>query len=376
MKTHKKTLTKHSLNKTFYDSEDEVIDSGAESDSEVEEELTLKTNKQKKQEKKNRQENDAEAEILSVMSSLKITKPTQAVNAKPKLPAYKKHLFVGEGDFTFAEAYLKKKQAQKKKNIAQSITASEYMSKDKVIQSFGEPVKKRIESLKEQGMKVKFEVDASHLEEAFPDQRFHRIHFNFPHHGGSFNDKNEQGERILPSLLASFFKSAKLNQKLGDRVYVTLPKIVKPKALPNRDTLSVTQYQEFYDAYIYNIFEAAARAGYKPLAKHWFRGKREDGEEEHERYSGYQHAETGRAQSAEVAQNAREWVFEKTELTFSQIESAYPSIHYKTAYNEKHLTMPNIDTDYESSDAELSDKDSKKAPTPPKASVSKSVSKL
>lgn len=289
----------------------------------------------------------------------------QAATTKPTLKAYKQRLFVGEADFSFANAYLKKKLAQNKTHIGHAITATEYMSEEKALAAFGNKINERIDALKSNDVTVRFQIDATQLHEQFPNKRFHRIHFNFPHHGGDFNDKNQDGERILPNMLRNFFSSAKFIQRQEDRVHVALPKIVKPKTLAAGKQISISDYQEFYDAYNYSIFEAAALSGYKPIFKHWFCGKRADGRIDIERYPEYKHSETGRAQSADIAKNGREWVFEKTNLTYSQIKTQFPTIHAKKSYGESHYTMPTMATDYESSDGEV-DSDFEGSPSPKK----------
>lgn len=77
-------------------------------------------------------------------------------------------------------------------------------------------------------------------------------------------------------------------QNVGDRVHIALPK--------------AGAKQKFYEACVYNIKFASANAGYNLIKKRRF------GEN---RYPGYEHRITGRDDNANVANNSREFIFEK-----------------------------------------------------------------
>jgi hypothetical protein len=102
-------------------------------------------------------------------------------------------------------------------------------------------------------------------------------------------------------MLAAFFQSAAEIQQLEDQVLMALPQ-------PNE-----ANRRGFYQVYCYNIFEASARSGYVLHAKRRFGV---------ERYSGYEHAMTVHAGGASVAENAREFIFQKTAMSYEEIRKS------------------------------------------------------
>ncbi len=240
---------------------------------------------------------------------------------------YKSRLFLGEADFSYTRALIKK-HANNHPGLMSAITATEYLSFDQLEQTYGEKFKKRIKTIEKKGVVLHDNIDAREIDSKdsliYNDRGYKRIHFNFPH------DRSKLQDRTLPKLLLNFFESAANIQKLGDRVHIALP---KPADSSKR---------KFYEGYVYNIFEASAKNGYILIKKHKFGA---------DRYPGYKHSITDNDNSAKVAESAREYVFEKTNKTYKQIIKEQNPSRYKS-YDENNYILPNIGTDDDSTDYE------------------------
>jgi len=239
---------------------------------------------------------------------------------------YRARLFLGEGDFSFSRAFL-----EKHPELASSIVSTELRSQRALERDYPETFSEHREYLEAHETRMLYEVDGTrlHEHEAFRNRRVSRIHFNFPHDGRSIK------ARTLPRILRRFFQSASNVQGQEDRIHMALPQ-------PPRRGRS-NRY--FYQGYVYAIYEAAARAGYILIKKRKF----QSGEEK--RYSKFFHRQTNRAESASIADESREYVFEKTELSYREIKRQYPSKFYR-AYGLKTVCLPEMATDSESSEYE------------------------
>ncbi len=232
-------------------------------------------------------------------------------------------LILGAGNFSFPNAFVEKEQEKKHLGFGESVTATELLKPEQL----HSPIyAKCTKNLQRHGVQLKFGVDARYIHRQFRGRRFPKIHFNFPHDGKSYN------ERTLPTMLADFFASASKLQLVGDRIYMALPKI---EGDPGKNN--------YYKGYAYGVYDAARYSRYRLVKKRQFGEKR---------YPGYQHEMTTEYKSAEVAENAREYIFEKTTLTPINILHSWPKpIDYRV-YDRNYRCLPEIMTDSDSSDDE------------------------
>jgi BMT5-like rRNA (uridine-N3-)-methyltransferase len=189
----------------------------------------------------------------------------------PSQNKFTKRLLIGEGDFSYTEALLKKHEKSHPK-LGQAITATEYQTVKN---------SRRLELLKQKGVKIFEGVDGRKLHEYFKDQRIKRIQWNMPF-GASRNDTEFEG--VMPQ----FFESASQLQHKGDRVHVTLMQEdgkQRYRQIENRIVLGATSAQ------------------YRLIRKRRFGV---------ERYPGYQHVKTN-GEPYQGSDETREFVFEKTE---------------------------------------------------------------
>lgn len=243
---------------------------------------------------------------------------------KPKKMRLRRRLEVGAGDFSFMSALIKKQQ-EHYPDFAKSIIATVYeKNKNELVEKYPDSVETNIEYLRNVGATLHINADARRLHhyKNFQGKRFERIHFNCPHDGSDYK------EQTLPPIIRDFFASAKTLQQEGDRIHMALP---KPPG---------TEYNKFYKAYIYDVYNAARNAGYRLMTKREFGS---------DRFPGYEHKETKKNQSAAVTENLREYIFEKTSLTSEQILEQYPKTIWKNKYNSSIwkycLDEPATDTD-------------------------------
>lgn len=223
------------------------------------------------------------------------------VNKIKRLLGHKQRLALGEADFAFTGSL-----TIKHPQVAKRLTATEYVGDETLQRNYPDSYSANTSALNQKGANVYTGVDATRLSQPgqFGGDTFERIHFNFPHDKSNFKD------RTLPKMLAKFFLEAAKLQLCGHRIYM---------ALPNPED---KDYKNFYFAYVYCLYAAATNAGYKLVKKRQFGSNR---------YPGYEHKITGRNSSASVADNTREYIFEKTDMTAEEIERATPP-KYKYCY--------------------------------------------
>ncbi|MBN1684118.1 MAG: DUF2431 domain-containing protein [Gammaproteobacteria bacterium] len=245
---------------------------------------------------------------------------------------FRTRLFIGEADFSFSQAFIKKHP-----ELSRSVIATELRSKESLRIDYPETFETHRKYLKKQGVKILYEIDGTklHENERWSGQRISRIHFNFPHDGSPFK------ARTLPLLIKRFFRSASMLQGLEDRIYIALP---QPPT-----TGKGNRY--FYQGYVYDIYDAAAKSGYRCIKKRKF----QSGEEK--RYPGYFHRKTKKESSAEIVEESREYIFEKTGLSYRQISGSFPPKPFKV-YGRQTKCLTEIETDPESSDYSDSDRES------------------
>lgn len=192
----------------------------------------------------------------------------------PQKKEYKERLLIGEGDFSYTEALIKKHQ-ESHPNLGKALTATEYAPIE------NPKVRERVEALKAKGVKIRQEVDGCKLHEIFKGQTFKRIQWNCP-----FGDskKREEFRKVIPE----FFKSCAQLQPIKGRVHVTL---MQEKG---NDYWKIRQIEN-------PIVRGATAANYRLIRKRGF-GTR--------RYPGYQHVKTDGAM-ARLPDEKREFIFEK-----------------------------------------------------------------
>ncbi|MBS0615869.1 MAG: DUF2431 domain-containing protein [Verrucomicrobia bacterium] len=241
--------------------------------------------------------------------------------------AHKSRLFIGDGNFSYTEAFIQKHDTKvghnQQNSLAHSITSTELVAKihctmcdlfsdledlnisstDKSSEKNPKPssscndcseIIKRIEDLKKMGVTVVLGVDATTIsnDERFKTLKFSRIHWNCPHDGSEFK------AQTLPPIIEKFFLECSKIQDPKGRIHMTL-------AQPNGK-------KSFYQGYVYDITRGARKAGYTLIKKRKF---------EMTRYPGYQHTQTKCKSKASVTdEGLREFVFEKADPnTFQKI---------------------------------------------------------
>eukprot|EP01012_Entosiphon_sulcatum_P057776 TRINITY_DN8162_c0_g1_i3.p1 TRINITY_DN8162_c0_g1~~TRINITY_DN8162_c0_g1_i3.p1 ORF type:complete len:614 (+),score=101.90 TRINITY_DN8162_c0_g1_i3:486-2327(+) len=197
-------------------------------------------------------------------------------------------LFVGEGNFSFTEAFVAKHP-----HLATKIWATELCSRDDVVspedpdaerrQSEREIRTERLEKLEKNRVHLCFSVDASTLrqQEALP-KRFDRIHWNCP-----FGNPSTEARKEMRPTISAFFQQCKDLQPEGGRVHVTLVQ-------PTGDYYKTRQHEQ-------GLVPASKAAGYTLMRKRRF---------DTDRYPGYKHAKTGQVEEY-CGGPMREFVFEK-----------------------------------------------------------------
>ena len=143
-----------------------------------------------------------------------------------KIRKCKERLLIGEGDFGYTMAILKKHW---NKPLAQAITATDLIKRDDCYSKNDngtveiKALSDRIEHLTRLGAKIRFNIDAQKIDEHFKGQRFKRIHWNCP-----FRPKtptfptDEQAIICFRKVLPKFMQACSKLQEVGDRVHVTL----------------------------------------------------------------------------------------------------------------------------------------------------------
>lgn len=250
-------------------------------------------------------------------------------------PNYKTRLFLGEANFSFTAAFLTKHK--NKPGLASCITATSYDSRDLLESKYSHDFWNSMSIISQYPeCKILFNIDARYIDKhpELANQRFHRIHFNFPHDGESYD------KRSIPLMLIEFFTKARRLQDIGDRIHMALPTPSKIKAL------------KYYQGFAYAIDVVTKAAGYRLIRKRRFDALR---------YPGYLHSKERDNNRTAAASSAREFVFEKTPHTYDELTKMYPSViglydlidhKRKIRKTTPMLCLPHINTDEESSDCE------------------------
>lgn len=212
---------------------------------------------------------------------------------------YKKRLILGDGNFSYSRALVKKQQDNGKKDLATALTVTEYCQqeelKEKYAQSPTNDVYKNFQAnlnaLGEMGVEVIFGVDATKIHTMFNDRRFKRIHFNFPY----FYDEGltaQQKKEKTRELVGNFFRSAAKIQQPGDRIHMGL----------------VTGFDDpvWYEDATYGVAEFSEKEGYAYIKKRDFIDP-----DKGVRYPGYSHVKTSSNATVTTAETGREFIFEK-----------------------------------------------------------------
>ncbi|WP_316359556.1 Rossmann-like fold-containing protein [Candidatus Neptunichlamydia sp. REUL1] len=189
----------------------------------------------------------------------------------------KKRLLVGEGDFSYTEALIKKHQ-KTHQTLARTITATDLFSPPE-----GGEVQNRLSFLEERGVKILVGINGAELHRFFPKKRFQRVQWNCPFPEAK---KREGFEKRIPD----FFLSCAKLQLPKDRIHVTL--------MQHDNEYTITRQKEN------PIVLGSTRAGYRLIRKRVF------GES---RYPGYNHVKTKSSERYNAEGKEREFVFEKVE---------------------------------------------------------------
>ena len=241
-------------------------------------------------------------EITDLLELARILNVLKKRSLRPLIP----HLFLGENDFSFTEAFLFR--YARVPGLAKALIATEYSDfktlitihdtelNTKAITPSLPCFESRLNRLRQRGVHVQDKVDATKLSELCNlPKRNPCIYFNFPH------DHSQPHERTLPLMLAKFFAESARIQIQGNRIFMALP------CFPDDDM------RRYYHAFIYDIFSVSAAEGYVLKAKRPFG---------HTRYKGYEHRITGKNKASKKHDDyAAQYIFEKTNLSFQEILS-------------------------------------------------------
>ncbi len=205
----------------------------------------------------------------------------------------RERLFVGEGDFSFTEALIKKHQKTHSR-LAKSITATElgYLVDNSEEKGPDDNTPKRILRLQDKGVKVLFGINGQYLHQIFKGKRFKRIHWNCP-----FVDFKKSNTEEFKKVTSEFFKSCSHLQLTKDRVHLTL--------MQEKDGYWKTRQGQI------PIVKGATLAGYRLIRKRVFGAGR---------YPTYEHVKTDKDPHGKN-EGMREFIFEKAETIFSLKEA-------------------------------------------------------
>ena len=211
----------------------------------------------------------------------------------------KRRLFVGEGDFAYTEALLKK-HSQTYPSLARFITATEYQKPTAL---------ERISRLTAQGVRVLSGIDATKIHQTFERERYQRIHWNFPYPIKLIDHD---------PMITNFFKSCSALQMYGDRVHLTLMQEPYEHWKGAEGTHWKTRQTRI------SLVSAASNAGYRLVRKRKFGP---------DRYPGYQHVKTDGFKPYDGNAPCREFIFQK-------IEQPHPSCDSVSAFQASNMQDP------------------------------------
>lgn len=305
-----------------------------------EEERRKKTQASKKTKQESEDSKEKSNRIMSSSTRTSVLSNTSELGieeemAKLKVQTKEKNrLLVGEADFGYTVALIKKIKDRLNRDISKRITATEKESKDDLKKYYKETFSENHKFLRDETKTtIRFGVDATTIATTFAGQRFRRIQFNCPHNRCGNNYE------LMRKLIQDFFSNAAKLQLEGDRVQIALPKV--HNSGPGND--------RWRQAVIYGIYEAARNAGYVCIKKRMFGP---------ERYAGYEHCQTVPQNEkqdygkVEKAGNLREYIFAKTNEIPRMILQFSPPRKY-----EGRNALPSLDTDADSSGYEDNDSD-------------------
>ncbi|MDZ8239998.1 MAG: DUF2431 domain-containing protein [Nostoc sp. ChiQUE01a] len=153
-------------------------------------------------------------EFEEKLSAIKDESP-RTLKAQDVLPTAsgKKILLLGEGDFSFSLSLAKQVEPPQQPG---NIVATSYESQARVGELYSSG-QQNISDLKNQGVEVKHEVDATDIKLTLGEQKFTSIVFNFPFVPGP----RKTAVKDNVNMLKNFFASAANSVEIGGKVFVT-----------------------------------------------------------------------------------------------------------------------------------------------------------
>lgn len=209
-------------------------------------------------------------------------------------------LILGDGNFSYAYALIKK-HLEKIPDLPLHLIVTEYQSEPTLTAKHGELFSQHVKYLRSLGVWVLFEIDVRNLN--LPKEiglRQRRVHFNCPHTGDSFTSQ----------LIASSFKNISTIQWAGDRIYMALVNDC------------------YWQWCVYKIVQGSMDAGYKLMKARKFNQSR---------YPEYVHTETKEGKKNPQSKNLKEFIFEKTQMTLSELQRYYQTSNKVKIYLEKEI---------------------------------------
>lgn len=122
----------------------------------------------------------------------------------------KTRLIIGESNFTYTESLIHEHFITHSE-LASSIIATALVAPTDVT------TLKRVDSLREKGVAIQFNVEAKEINNIFLGKRIERIHWNCLNEEGTSKEKGD-----LKKIIIDFFKSGSELQEVGDRIHITL----------------------------------------------------------------------------------------------------------------------------------------------------------
>jgi hypothetical protein len=199
------------------------------------------------------------------------------VDLKP-IEAPDRIYLVGEGDFSFALSITKRWQGQ-----PVVIMATSYETEEDVMER--PAARKNILALKDLGVRLQFQVDATRLhEEPVSPRQVDKIGFVFPHAGGGGGDAEAKRQYVLLNepLLKNFLATSLVKLADGGAAFI------------------VMKETEPYSILTQKFSEYASEFGYSSVEKRGFAGPND-----------YKHVYTGRSKAVKGDEHASLFIFRK-----------------------------------------------------------------